>query len=407
MKEAPRSRPSHPVIAVIDVLSGLKLAGVLILLLGVLTWLGTLEQIDQGLFAVKKKYFSSETFFIFPELNGRTVPIPLPNAYWVGVLFFINLLLGTLLRVRRGWKTIGVLVAHFGMLLLLVGAFVTQHFSERGNIPVYEGETRDVAEHYTDYVIEVAELGREGPELIHVVDTPHLVDLDSGDQRLFRMKNLPFDLEVSNYVSHARPRSVVRRPPEKGERVLDGFYLEEQPFEKEAERRWAGCILSLMSKEGERKEELLLSPASYFHPTVRWEDRVYLVQIRKKLWQLPFQIRLEDFRHEYHPGTLRPKSFESSIVRLDDDREEPVEIKMNEPMRYEGYTFFQASWGPQENATPDTELFSVFEVVKNPADKWPEYSLWIIGIGLLIHFVMQLVRFVLNQNRKNAKEVPV
>ena len=65
-------------------------------------------------------------------------------------------------------------------------------------------------------------------------------------------------------------------------------------------------------------------------------------------------------------------------------------IQMNEPMRYAGLTFFQASWGPQ-GAPPGTPLFSVFEVVRNPADKWPEYSLYVVTIGLLVHFILKLV----------------
>ena len=44
---------------VYDWLSSMKLTVVLLVLLGLLTWLGTLEQVDHGLFNVQKKYFES------------------------------------------------------------------------------------------------------------------------------------------------------------------------------------------------------------------------------------------------------------------------------------------------------------------------------------------------------------
>ena len=68
-------------------------------------------------------------------------------------------------------------------------------------------------------------------------------------------------------------------------------------------------------------------------------------------------------------------------------------IQMNEPMRREGWTFFQSNWGPQKVENP-TEYYSVFEVVRNPADHWPLASLVIAIGGLLLHFVWKLVRFL-------------
>ena len=49
-----------------------------------------------------------------------------------------------------------------------------------------------------------------------------------------------------------------------------------------------------------------------------------------------------------------------------------------------------------------TRLFSVFEVVKNPADKWPEYALYIITVGLVVHFGLMLILFIYNQIKKSA-----
>ncbi|NIP92022.1 MAG: cytochrome c biogenesis protein ResB [Akkermansiaceae bacterium] len=177
---------------VIGFLSGYGIAAVCLLLLGILTWLSTLEQKDHTLLETTRKYFHYDHFLILPEFNDRKVPIPLPNGFWVGLVFFINLLLGTLLRVRKGMKQIGILISHLGMLLLLVGAFVTQVASQRGNMAIDEGEISDVATHYTDHVIEVAETVDGKISRVHVIATKYLKGLEPEDERLFRMKNLPF-----------------------------------------------------------------------------------------------------------------------------------------------------------------------------------------------------------------------
>ena len=76
-----RDGKKNPGARVISFLAGYHLACVCLLLLGLLTWLGTLEQADHTLLATTKKYFNYETVFLFPEFNGKVVPIPLPNGF--------------------------------------------------------------------------------------------------------------------------------------------------------------------------------------------------------------------------------------------------------------------------------------------------------------------------------------
>ena len=67
---------------IFDVLSGFGLATCTLLLLGLLTWFATLEQIDNGLYPTLTKYFAWQSLFLLPEINGKTVPLPLPGGYW-------------------------------------------------------------------------------------------------------------------------------------------------------------------------------------------------------------------------------------------------------------------------------------------------------------------------------------
>ena len=115
---------------------------------------------------------------------------------------------------------------------------------------------------------------------------------------------------------------------------------------------------------------------------------------------MPFQVRVDDFNAEFFP-TGKPKKFESYITRIEGAVSNEVKIYMNHPMRYQGFTFFQASWGPP-GGKPTDRLYTVFEVVKNPADQWPLYAILITTVGLLVHFGYMLISFILRQTKKSS-----
>jgi cytochrome c biogenesis protein len=63
------------------------------------------------------------------------------------------------------------------------------------------------------------------------------------------------------------------------------------------------------------------------------------------LQELPFTIRLEDFRIR-HYDSGQPKAFESDLVIEDERLEEPLErtISVNDPLHYRGYAIYQADF---------------------------------------------------------------
>jgi hypothetical protein len=384
---------------IFDLLSGFGLATILLLLLGLLTWFATLEQVEYGLYPTLNKYFHWQSVFLLPELKGKMVPLPLPGGYWVGVVLLINLILGGVIRIRKGWKHAGNLISHLGIIFMLVAGGVAHHFSERGNMAVGEGESSNTAEDYFEYVVEVAEIKDRAADSIHVIRGKYLTDLSAGNTRLIRLPDLPFDLEVGGYLKNALPVAVTERAPEAGQLKADGYYLMERPDEINAEANTAACYARIVQRDGTKSEPFILAGAS-FHPfTVKHDDRIFTVDMRKRLWPMPFTVKLDEFTAEFHPGTMKPAKFISKITRIENDSEAKVTIQMNEPMRYEGLTFFQASYGPP-GAGPGERMYSVFEIVKNPADHWPEYSLYVVTFGMLVTFLIKLGTYLAANSRK-------
>lgn len=389
---------------IFDVLSGFGLATILLLILGLLTWLATLEQIDNGLYPTLNKYFHWKAFFLIPEINGKMVPLPLPGGYWVCALLLLNLILGGIIRIKKGWSHVGNLISHFGIILMLAGGGVAHHFSERGNMAVQEGGSSDTAEDYFEYVVEIAEIKEGKPEMIHVIRGNDIDDLTSTMTRSYRLPSFPFDLELGAYLPNTVPVSSSERAPDKHQPIADGYFLAEKPAivpPEPAEQYTAGCYARVLKRDGTKSSLFILAGAS-FHPFT-WNDgdRIFTIDMHKRYWPMPFTVKLDEFTADFHPGTMMASKFVSKITRIENGGEAKVTIQMNEPMRYEGLTFFQASYGPP-GAGPGQKLYSVFEVVKNPADKWPEISLWIVAFGMFVTFMTKLVLFIAGGSRKKS-----
>ena len=86
-----------------------------------------------------------------------------------------------------------------------------------------------------------------------------------------------------------------------------------------------------------------------------------------------------------HPGTGIAKSFSSDVNLIENGIAKRILIQMNNPLRYNGYTFYQSSFieGPNGETT-------VLAVVKNYGRLFPYISSIIMCVGLLIHLIMKL-----------------
>lgn len=73
-----------------------------------------------------------------------------------------------------------------------------------------------------------------------------------------------------------------------------------------------------------------------------------LVEYRRDEWELPFTVKLLDFRKTDYPGTQIPASFESDVELADPDRGVTLKrkISMNHPLKYRGFSLFQSSYIP-------------------------------------------------------------
>lgn len=375
------------------IFSSLGLSAVLLLLLGLLTWLGTLEQVHAGLFEVQKRYF--ESFGLIHRVGA--VPIPLPGGQLVLWTLFANLLVGGMLRLRRGKATIGVLIVHVGIALMLAAGFVKLRYSEEGHTTLFEGQRASTFQSYYRWEIAVVERTVDGRLVERVAPEAMFADAVGGRTAEIRSSSLPFRLELSHFLRNARP--LPKGPMfEVSVPVIDGLFLREEPLALEAEQNAAGVYATATDARGARSSGILWG-ADAAPWTISADGRLFAVSLRHERYDLPFELALVDFRKEDHPRTSMPSSFESDVTIREGATTRPVTISMNQPLRSDGLVVYQASWGPS-NAGPGDALFSTFAVVRNPADHMPLWSCIVIACGMLLHFSRKLARHVRSEVRR-------
>jgi hypothetical protein len=82
-------------------------------------------------------------------------------------------------------------------------------------------------------------------------------------------------------------------------------------------------------------------------------DEKLIVQLKKKTLNLPFALTLSEFKMDKDPGTNNPASYESFVKIFDintNSRGASHHVYMNNPMKYLGFTFYQASYFPLDEA---------------------------------------------------------
>jgi len=420
---------------VFGALASMKLAVVILVLLGLLTWLGTLAQIEDGLWKVQKSYFESWFVIadlelswwgrpIWPDADGKgfALRVPLPGAYPLMALLFVNLMVGGIMRMRWSARNLGVLVVHVGIALLLIAGFVKMEFSYSGGLALFEepaSGARDPSRLYEtstfvsfhDY--ELALIRDDGDTVEErVVAESGLLAAADGTVTV-RGEGLPFVVQVHHWMERCDPQAkgpMVRttapiiEDPSGG----PGVFLRELEPMPERGANTAGAYVTVLANDGQRFDGIVYGAEmrpyqrQRFPFTFELDGQRWGLDLRRVVYDLPFHVRLNRFVKRDHPGTLTAADYRS-FVEIPEDGDRVVQIYMNTPLRKDGFVMYQTSWGPQIGGRPDggPPWYSVFEVAENPSDKWPEYSCWVIAIGLLIHFSMKLTRFLGSSTRRS------
>ena len=383
--------------------SSLKLTVVLLSFSLILIFFGTLDQVQYGIWHTQELYF--ESFLVvwtYPEHAplGRHlhwIRIPMPGGYLLGGMLLINLLAAHFTRFQLSWAKCGIFLIHSGLILLLISELMTDILAVESQMPVDEGGTSNYSQGFREN--ELVFIDRSHPEHDSVHTIP--ASLLKPGKRI-DVPNTPLSIRTVRYHGNAEiGRATSGSPAEsiatRGAAVRMGIIVNPKPETySEDEINTVTAFVEVFKGEHSLGTWLVSNVIDERFPPqmVDAGDRSFEIALRFTRHYYPFEIELIDFKHEKYPGTEVPFNFSSEVkvTHQDSTKNQKALIYMNHPLRYEGLTFFQASFANQDKT-------SIFQVVHNPGWLLPYLSVLLMGLGMCAQFGMHFFKFLGKQRR--------
>jgi hypothetical protein len=366
-----------------DALTSLKLTIACLALLMVLVVACTLAQIRLGTFGAVNAYIRS--FLIWWAVPGTGWSIPIaPGGGLVGLVLLVNLVAAQAKRLELSWRKTGLWVVHAGLILLFVGEFVTSGYQVEMQLAIEEGQTLDYIE--SPRAMELA--------LVDVTDPAHDDVYGIPESRLaaggsIEVPGTPVVLRVRQFFQNAD--LATRSPGDRPSLATAGVGMSVRATELppvtnddqvDLRAAWVEPVASGRSYGTWLVSNGLGAPQSFID-----EGRTWTLSMRPRRQYLPYALTLKKFSHDIYPGTDIPKNFSSLVHLVNPGRaeERDVLIYMNQPLRYDGKAFYQASFGKGDT-------LSILQVVENPGWLLPYVSCVLVAAGLILHFALTLGR---------------
>ena len=347
------------------ILASVKITVICLFLLFVLTFWGTVAQVDHGLYSAQERYF----YYFFFKVFGV---IPFPGAQLILWVMFINLIASiiTFFSKLRDWRSIGLKISHAGVLIYFIAAFIVFHGTTESNVRLAEGESTNVSSSYHDW--ELAYWKDQGSE--RHVSAVELTPSIAGDVVHAGDINITIEQLYLNCEAYKVPLN----PKEPILNVNGIGLLEPKELLKDRERNVAGGIFKIGNTH------VMLYGLEHQPTNVGGYNFI----LRHKRYPLPFVIKLNEFKVIFHPGTQTAKSYESMVEIIKPRAKRDVRIYMNNPLRDQGYTFYQASYDIDASG----HKYSTLAVVKNTGQVLPYIACFVVFFGLAFHFIVAALR---------------
>jgi hypothetical protein len=351
----------------------------------ILVFVGTLDQVNIGVYEAENRYFKSLFLYFTPP--GTTLRVPwFPGGYLVGGLLLLNLIAAHLARFKFSWRKTGVLVLHAGVILLLLGQLFTSLFQVESQIRLNPGETKNYSISY--YHDELAVIDNSATDFDQVMSIPDS-QLYKGHRILLPVDSLRVDIE--EYFPNSALLLPDQLPSSNYPHLQVGpmaVAVRQDRTYKEGERNMPAATVAVWQGVGKVGSWNLTAG---FPRPARFQvgGKSYQIVLRPKRFYKPFAIQLVQFSHDRYAGTDIPRNFSSRVRLVDPSRHEDREtlIYMNHPLRYQGLTFYQSGFENNDKTT-------ILQVVQNPSWLIPYVSCALIAFGMVLQFGMHLISFI-------------
>jgi len=361
-------------------LSDPRIFVITIIWLMVLVFVGTVDQKYIGLYQSQKKYFSSMILWLWY--------IPLPGGLLTMLLLTSNLIAFFFKRNVWNKKKLGVLIVHFGSILLLIGGGLTYLFSNEGAMQLTtKNKKTNFIQSYHDKELCIINLSEFKDSLEYTNFSDKILKVGN----ILKFATLPFEMEVLNYCDNSRLIIDNKKDSQFKGKMAKSYNFECIKSEIEHSENKSAIKLLLKSINSQINDAdgiyiSRLDPGQNIQK-IDYNGFEYAMILQPKRTYLPFDIELIDVTKINHPNSEIAKSYSSEVNVLDNKNIKRKLITMNNPLRFKGYTFYQAHYEEEEGIKT-----SVLAVVKNYGRLFPYISSIIMCIGILIQIFIRMPR---------------
>ncbi len=307
------------------------------------------------------------------------------------------------------------MLIHSGLILLLGGQFVTELFQVESQMRIEVGDSKNYSE--SGRQNELAVIDVTDPDKDRVVAIPESLLAAGGE---IRTPALPFALRVEKYFGNSAPAGPMTGEPEKiksSQGMGSRLSFSPQPVTRTMDNvNLPAALVQVVSDKGPIGDWVVSSWFTRFPAfeglqndiagllpglkvaapqTFQYNGRSYQMALRPVRYYKPYSIKLLAFHHDLYPGTDIPKNYSSKIHLANpstgEDRD--ILIYMNNPLRYGGETFYQASFESGDRGT-------ILQVVRNPAALAPYIACSLVALGLIVQFLSHLSGFARRQAQR-------
>ena len=320
------------------------------------------------------------------------------------------LLLGcNMLFEKRG----GIALLHFGVAMLMFSELQVGMFADENMLSISEGEKttwlRDIRE------TELAIIRPEG-EKNAVVAIPQnamaAAANGEGDEQIVSVDSLPFDVAIRDYYQNARLRPVLPSDKNIPESGLGSFAIPvrlDLVTGMDESTDTPAVYVDLIDRDnGEVLESLLVAQSvselrgTPIAEVFSYEGTQYELYLRYKRNYRPYEVELLDVESTNYVGSSMPKDYRSTIVIRPEDAAdgEKFTLWMNNPLRYNGETFYQSGY----TKLPDGSEVTTLSVVNNQGWMLPYIACMLVTFGMFGQFWQTLSRYLRRLDRSKAHQ---
>jgi ABC-type transport system involved in cytochrome c biogenesis permease subunit len=337
-----------------------------------------------------------------------------------GGLAGLILLVGCVMVFR---KRGGIVLLHAGIGLLMFNELWVASTARERQVFLQEGQTVNYLRDIRTVELALVDRSAEKTDAHVVIPRDILIANHAKNRPLVKADKpsvfidhpeLPIKVAVLEYHKNADVRdlkpeeetlatagrglkeALVERPPAKGTDSDGGVDL-------------AAAYVQFQSKDGDDLGTFMISQLASeqknperFAEKLTVGEKTYDLYLRFKREYKPYTLTLKDVRKDDYLASDTPRNY-SSDIEIDDPEvgvKEAVHIKMNDPLRYRGDTFYQSGYHPpgQTGGFEATTL----QVVLNRGWMIPYVACMVVVIGMAAHFLLTVTRFV---NRREQEEI--